>query len=78
MNALPENYPPELVFDMHETCWRLYEAPRRVLEEKGKDTVKLRSYKNENTSFAAFGAITCSGDKLPLWVIAKGKTQRSK
>jgi hypothetical protein len=66
MNALPEDYPPELVFDMDETRWRFYESPRRVLEEKGKETVKLRSSKSEKISFTAFGAITCSGDELPL------------
>jgi hypothetical protein len=39
--------------------------------------VTLRSYKSEKTLFTAFGAITYNGDKLPLWVIAKGKTKRS-
>jgi hypothetical protein len=77
MNRLPEDQPPELVFHMDETCWRLYDAPGRVLEEKGKQTVKLCSHQSEKTSFTAFGGITCSGDKLPLWVIAKGKTERS-
>jgi hypothetical protein len=77
MNALPEYYPPELVFNMSETCRRLYEAPRGVLEEKGKETVKLRSHESVKTSFTAFGPIVCSGDKLPLWVIAKGEAQLS-
>jgi hypothetical protein len=61
MNALSEDYPPELVFNIDETCWHLYEAPRRVLEENGKETVKLRSHKSEKTIFTVFGAIICSG-----------------
>jgi hypothetical protein len=77
MNSLPEDYPPDLVFNMDETCWHLYEAPRRVLEEKGKETVKLRSQKSEKTSFTALGGISCNGHKLPLWIVAKGKTKRS-
>jgi hypothetical protein len=77
MNRLRDDYPPELVFNTDETRWRPYEAPRRVLEEKGKETVKLCSHQSEKTSFTAFGGITCSGDELPLWVIAKGKTKRS-
>jgi hypothetical protein len=77
MNALPKHYPPELVFTMDETCWRLCEALRRVLEKKGKETVKLRPHKSGKTLFTAFGAITCSGDKLSLPVIAKGKTKCS-
>jgi hypothetical protein len=66
MNTLPEDYLPELVFNMGEACWRLYEALRRVLEEKKKERVKLRSYRNGKTSFTAFGGIVCSGNKLPL------------
>jgi hypothetical protein len=62
---------------MDETRWRLYEAPRRVLKEKEKKALKSWSHQNGKTSFTAFGAIAFSGDKLPLWVIAKGKTKRS-
>jgi hypothetical protein len=47
MNSLRDDYPPGLVLNKDETCWRLYEAPRRVLEEKGKETVKLCSHKSE-------------------------------
>jgi hypothetical protein len=53
------------------------EASRKVLEEKRKETVKLRLHKSEKTSFTAFGGITSSGDKWPVWVIAKGKTKSS-
>jgi hypothetical protein len=73
MNTLPGDSPLGLGFNMNETGWRLYEAPRRVLEEKEKNTVKLRSHKNEKTLFIAFGGIACTGDKLSLWMIAKGK-----
>jgi hypothetical protein len=77
-NALCEGYPPELVFNLDEICWRLFKAPRWTLEEKGKETVKLRSHTSQETSLAAFGGITCNGDKLPLWVVAKGKTTQMK
>jgi hypothetical protein len=65
MNTLTEYHPPELLLNMDETCWRLYEARMRILKEKGK----------KKTSFTAFRWITCSGDKFPLCVIAKGKTK---
>jgi hypothetical protein len=32
-------------------------------------------YKSEKISFTAFGGTTSSGDKRPLWVIAKGKAK---
>jgi hypothetical protein len=58
---------------MDETYWLLFEALRRILEEKGKETVELRAHTSEKTLFTAFGGIICSGDKLPLWIVAKGK-----
>ena len=76
LDTLSNNYPPDLVFNMDETCWRLFEAPKKVLAEKGAETVKLSSRTSEKTSFTALGAISAAGDKLPLWVLAKGKTRR--
>jgi hypothetical protein len=61
---------------MDETCWCHFEAPRKILEEIGKETVKLRSKQNKEPSFTASEGIRCSGNKLSLWVIAKGKTAR--
>jgi hypothetical protein len=42
--------------------------------KKRAERVKLRAHASEKTSFTAFREITCSGDKLPLGVVAKGKT----
>jgi hypothetical protein len=77
LNNIHSDYPPELVFNMDETCWRLFETPRKVLAEKGAETVKLQSKTSKKISFTALGAIPAIGEKLPLWVVAKGKTQRS-
>jgi hypothetical protein len=65
------------VFNFDETCWKIFDGPRRVLAEKGSDSVKLISSTGEKQSVTAFGTISAAGDKLPLWIIAKGKTQRS-
>jgi hypothetical protein len=51
-----------------------FEAPRKVLVENGSDLVKLESTTSEKTSFRALGAISCASQKLPLWVLAKGRT----
>jgi hypothetical protein len=74
LHSLSHDCPPEFVFNMGETCWRLFEAPRKVLAEKGCDTVKLESTTGEKTSFTALGAVSCAGEKLPLWVLTKGRT----
>jgi hypothetical protein len=76
LNSLSNDYPPDLVFNMDETCWRLFETPKKVLAEKGTETVKLRSATSDKTSFTAPGTISASGRKLPLRVLAKGKTPR--
>jgi hypothetical protein len=49
------DYPPDLVFSIDETCWRLFEAPRKVLAEKGAEVVKLLTPTDEKTSFTAIG-----------------------
>ena len=51
-------------------------SPRLVVAEKGCDSVKLIFSSSEKQSVTAIGAITADGRKLPLWVIAKGRTQR--
>jgi hypothetical protein len=51
-----------------------FRSPSTVLAEKGRDTVKLESTTGEKTSFTALGAISWAGEKLPLWVLAKGRT----
>jgi hypothetical protein len=35
LNDRANDYPPYLVFNMDETCWQLFESPRKVLAEKG-------------------------------------------
>jgi hypothetical protein len=76
LNGLSNDYPPDLVFNMDDTCWRLFESPTKVLAEKEAETVKLQSKKSEKTSFTAHGAISVTGQKLPLWPVAKGTTPR--
>jgi hypothetical protein len=71
LNSLSNDYPPELIFNMDEACWPLFEAPPKDLAEKGWDIVKLESTTGEKTSFTALGAISRANQKLPLCVLAK-------
>jgi hypothetical protein len=74
LNSLSNYYPPERVFNVDETCWRLFEAPRKVLAEKRSDTVQLQSRTGEKALFTAVGAISCAGQRLRLRVLEKGRT----
>jgi SH3-like domain-containing protein len=51
-------------------------GPRKVIAEKGTDTVKLVCSTGEKLSVTAFGTISAEGEKLPLWVVTKDKTKR--
>jgi hypothetical protein len=41
INALCDDYPPELVFNLDKTCWRLFEAPRKKRE--GDSEIEIAS-----------------------------------
>jgi hypothetical protein len=76
LNDCRADYPPERVYNFDETCWKIYYGPRRVLSEKGSNSVKIKSFTGEKQSVTAFGAISASGEKLPLWIVTRGKTER--
>jgi hypothetical protein len=75
-NSMQNDYPPDKVYNFDETCWRRI-LPRCVLAKKGTETVKLRCKQNTKESVTAFATVSLSGEKLPLWVIAKGESDRS-
>ena len=76
LDELPKFYPPSHVVNFDETSWCLCLSPHKVLAEKGIETVKIKQQAGEKQRLTAFGSITCDGKKLPLWVLAKGKTER--
>jgi hypothetical protein len=77
LNDCKKDYPNERIYNFDETCWHIYMGPQKVIAEKGTETVKLRCRTGEKLSVTAFGTISASGDKLPLWVVTKGRTSRS-
>lgn len=66
LNALRDEYADSRILTMDETSWKLYAAPCKVLVEKGRNTVKLKSTRSEKESFIAFGAIKADGTKAAL------------
>jgi hypothetical protein len=76
LNSAPSDYPRSRIYNFDETCWRIYMGPRKVIADKGTDTVKLVCSTGEKLSVTAFGTISAEGEKLPLWVVTKGKTKR--
>ena len=69
-------YPKERIFNMDETCWKISNTPLKVVNKIGVPTVKISSSQNQKISLTAIATIDASGAKLPIWIIAKGKTSR--
>jgi hypothetical protein len=65
------------VVNCDETCWR--RDPNGILTcaKKGTDGASLDIRGNEKAAITALATITADNKKLPLFIIAKGKTKRA-
>jgi hypothetical protein len=73
---LLRNNPPENVLNSDETCWRLYPSGILTWAATGSENVAIEIPGDEKTSITAMATITADHQKLPLYLIAKGKTNR--
>jgi hypothetical protein len=62
---------------MDETSWNTVWLPKRVIGNIGQEQVSYDISGNPKEWFTAVGGISLAGDKLPLWIFIKGKTNRS-
>ena len=63
--------------NMDETSWRLLYAGDLTWGKKGAETVKIRVNHNIKEAITALATITADCRKLPMYMIAKGKTARA-
>lgn len=70
-------YPPELIINADETSWHLLQTGLTTVTDKGTDGVYCQ-FPNAGPKecLTVMAAITRNGNKLPLMVICKGKTDR--
>jgi hypothetical protein len=68
--------PPGKVVNADETGWRVVDGELRTVANVGAESVTCRFPCDEKMSVTVIAAVSFAGDKLPLWVIAKGKTVR--
>ena len=66
--------PPRLVINVDETCWRLANGSLRTLAPLGADDVRVLSKCDPKSDVTVIAACCASGHRLPLWVLARGKT----
>ena len=76
MMLAKEQFPPDLLLNTDETCWRVLNGKLRTLAPRGADHVAVQSAVDEKESITAIATITMSGEKLPLIILAKGTTRR--
>lgn len=64
------------VVNFDESSWRLVMCGARTVAERGSESVERFVNGDVKASFTFFASIQADGTKLPLILIAKGKTQR--
>ena len=67
-------YGADNVYNMDETSWKLNQVPDKTLAKVGSESVHGYIVGNLKTNFTAIATISASGKKLPLIIIAKGKS----
>jgi hypothetical protein len=66
---------PNKVFNMDETCWRIINGGLlKTACVRGQDNVRIHTVPSPKDGVTAIATISATGEKLPLWVIAKGTT----
>ena len=64
----------EYMFNADETCWRVFNGTLKTITRKGADEVIVNSVADAKTGITVLAPINMAGDKLPLWMLAKGLT----
>jgi hypothetical protein len=77
MQLLMKTVPsPDRNVNCDETCWKVYPDGLKTWMPTGSDHVTISIGGNEKQSFTALCSITTARRKLPMVMIAKGKTSR--
>jgi hypothetical protein len=71
-----EQYPLDRIRNIDETNWRAVAAGFLTWAPAGAETVNCHIGNSEKQGVTAIAAITAAGEKSPLTVIGKGKTNR--
>jgi len=67
---------PWTVMNMDETSWKSVDAHMRTIALRGAEEVTAFFDGDPKACVTAIATIDAAGGKLPLWVIAKGRTDR--
>lgn len=76
MDLVFAQFPRSLVINADETCWRLINGSLRTVARVGADAVHVVSKTTTKTDITVIAACTAAGERLPLWILTKGKGPR--
>jgi hypothetical protein len=77
LRSAKEGYPAARILNFDGTSRQCHLGPRKVVTEKGTDTVKLNAPRGAKQCDTGYGCISTAREKLPFWVLTQGKTNRS-
>jgi hypothetical protein len=70
-------YRPDRIFNMDETSWKFLNNGKLTLADTGTEGVHCHFSTDPKECVTAIATISAAGERMPLWVIAKGTTVRS-
>ena len=76
MDAVACQFTPDYVINVDETSWKLINGRLRTIARRGAEDVVLHTGADPRADITAIAACCKSGEKLPLWVLATGKTAK--
>jgi hypothetical protein len=74
LTAAYYHYPPHLILNFDESNWHLMMTGTEVVAERGAESVHQYLDGGAKANFSFFATTRSEGEKLPLILIAKGKT----
>ena len=76
MGLVMNQFPPQLVVNVDETCWRLVNGQLKTLARRGSSDVAIPTSCSPKTDITVIAACTLAGDRLPLRILATGTTDK--
>jgi hypothetical protein len=76
LKGLLSTEPHSRILNVDETCWRVYPTGMKTWAEKGAQGVHLQISGNEKEKLTVLATVAADRTKLPLVILAEGKTDR--
>jgi hypothetical protein len=76
LTAAFRDVPHSDIINTDESMWLILWRPCKTVAEKGVESVKIEVNGDQKAGFKLIGAVTTSGEKFPLFFIAKRFTQK--